>query len=65
MENLLKKEYNLEGHAHLVGKTLYLNIDLAGLVSHRAGSAYRDTEESPGRITCSYQSRAFKRCGYK
>jgi len=33
IEKLLKKEYKLDGHARLVGETVYLQVDLAGLVS--------------------------------
>lgn len=33
IEKLLKKEYKLEGHAKIVGETVYLKVDLAGLIS--------------------------------
>ena len=33
IEKLLKKEYKLNGHAALVGQTVYLEIDLEGLIS--------------------------------
>jgi hypothetical protein len=33
IEKLLRQEYNVEGHAKLVGETVYMQVDLVGLVS--------------------------------